>query len=87
MIVPLPARNEAQRQLLNQMKMLLDENNVPKPHILWIEGRALIPFLQRIGKTPFWKDGEIRPLQLYRYNLETGRFRKAEPFDPNRRKQ
>lgn len=78
-------RSEAQRAQLNQLRALLDENGVPKPHIIWISGRALAPLLEKIGKPPFWKDGAIHPDQLYRYNLCTGRFRKAEPFNPDRK--
>ena len=67
------------RERLAQVRAMLDENGVPRPHILWIDGRALSDFLQSIGKDPYPKDGRIYPGQLYRYNIDTGRFRKVEP--------
>lgn len=64
---------------LVQLRACLNENEVPRPHIIWIHGKALIPLLARIGKEPFPRDGMIFHEQLYRFNLDTGRFRKEEP--------
>jgi hypothetical protein len=73
-------RTAAQRFALSQLKMLLEENGVPSPYIVWLDGDALLPLMERLGRPPFWKDGAIVGDQLYRYNVDTGRFRKAEPF-------
>lgn len=62
-----------------QLRALLTENAVPKPHIIWLQGRALLPLLDSIGKEPYPKDGRIFHEQLYRFNLDTGRFRKVDP--------
>lgn len=73
-----------QRERLHQIKELFEQNEVPKPYIMWFDGRGLIDFLKSIGKTPVPKDGAIFHNQLYRYNLEINRFRKAEPWKPTK---
>lgn len=82
-----PVATFTQRERHWQVKALLTENDVPSPYIIWLQGRALSPFLSSIGKEPFFKDGRIIPDQLYRFNLETGRYKKAEPYDPARARQ
>lgn len=64
---------------LAQARSLLDANDVPRPHILWIDGKGLLAFLTYIGREPYPKDGPIFHDQLYRYNIDTGRFRKVDP--------
>ena len=75
---PIPA-TFTQRQRFNQIRAMLEANDVPRPHILWMNGEALVPFLDSIGKQPFFKDGPIVHGKLYRYNLDFGRFREVEP--------
>ncbi len=75
---PVPA-TFTQRQRANQVRALLEANGVPRPHILWLSGEALGPFMESIGKVPFFKDGPIEHGKLYRYNLDFGRFREVEP--------
>lgn len=64
-----------------QISALLRENGVPEPFVLWLDGRALPAFLASIGKE---NDGRIRAFDLYKYNFKSGRYKKAEPYDPNR---
>lgn len=75
---PIPA-TYTQRERFNQMRSMLEANEVPRPHILWLYGAALIAFLDSIGKQPFFRDGPILHDKLYRYNLDFGRFRQVEP--------
>lgn len=77
-------RSEAQVAALRQLRALLDENGVQKPHIIWIKGEALLPLTERIGKPPFYKDGPIRKGCFYRYNLCTGRFKEVEEYTGKR---
>ena len=70
--------NPARERLL-QMRAVLLANDVPKPIIIWIHGSALLSLLASIGKERFAKDGPIFHDQLYRFNLDTGRFRRVEP--------
>lgn len=74
---PLPSHTQRERHW--QLRAVLAENGVPKPAIIWLFGKALVPFLASIGKEPFFKDEHIRHDQLYRFNLDTGRYRKADP--------
>src|SRR5438105_3275194 len=64
---------------VGQIRALLLANDIPRPHIIYIEGRCLIPFMESIERKSFPKDGTIFHEQLYRFNLDTGRFRKVEP--------
>lgn len=74
-----PTATFTQRERQWQLRAVLAENGVPKPAILWIHGRALTAFLASIGKEPFFKDERIHHDQLYRFNLDTGRYRKVDP--------
>lgn len=78
MFEPIPA-TYAQRERYKQALLCLQENGVMPPYIVWITGKSLDDFLSSIGVTPHFRDGPIIAGQLYRYNLTTKRFRKAEP--------
>lgn len=78
MLAQNPVNSDA-REYLRQFKDLLGENQVPKPFIIWLHGNALISLFARIGKEPFHRDGAIVHSQLYRFNLDTGRYLKANP--------
>lgn len=75
--IRIPTFTERERHW--QIRALLAENGVPKPMILWIQGKALRQLISSMGKDPFFKDGKIYDHEQYRFNLDTGRFRKAEP--------
>lgn len=83
--MPPPApyvQSEAERSHLRQIKLLLEANEVPRPFLIWITGAQLIALLAKIGKPPFYKDGPILHEKLYCYNLDTYRYRTAEPRIP-----
>ena len=69
--------------LLNQFRELLNANNVPKPHILWLNGLGLLRVLKLLGREPWERDGPILHSEQYRYNLDTNRFRVALPPRPH----
>ena len=71
--------NPAAREQLGQMRALLEANGVPKPYVIFMQGKALRPFIESIGKEIFHKDGRIIADELYRYNIDTGRYRRVEP--------
>lgn len=80
------ARSYTQREFTNQFRQLLDANGVLKPHIIWLPGHALRALFDALGKKPFYKDGVLEAEKVYRFNLCTGRFREAEPFNPDKAK-
>lgn len=79
MKTPEKAFNPAARERMGQLRALLEANGVPKPYIIFLQGKALRPFMESIGKEPFFKDGKIFADEIYRYNMDTGRYRKVEP--------
>lgn len=81
-VVPAPTHNVSPGDLLHQMRQLLDANGVRRPHVMWLTGEYLVPLLKRIGKIAHYKDGPIKPQQLYKYNLDYNRFYEAEPWKP-----
>lgn len=71
--------NPAARERMGQFRALMEANGVPKPYIIFIQGKALKSFMESIGKDAFHKDGKIYHEDLYRLNIDTGRYRKVEP--------